>query len=223
MRYRTTDQSLDLAAQAWNRTINTTIPAYIEQYDAKTRTAKVTIPFTDYLDTDGEPENTDWAQIESVPVFFPRYGGWSIHAKLKKGDPVLLLFCQRPIDEWFVSDGKTTVTPGLLATHDEGDAIALAGLFPEKNTVAGKDDEKFYLSHKDGNQLILTPDGAVSVVCDKLEIGTEGASAAVAKGTTTDTNLTTLQIKLDLVCGMFGIPPVGVLPSVGSAKAFTND
>lgn len=224
MKFKTDNQAADTLFDANRRTLNTISVAYVESYDPKTKTATVTIPITDFYDTDGEePLNLDWKPIPDIPVIFFRAGGWSQTAPLKKGDPVLLLFCQRSIDEWFATDGKTTVSPGFINTHDEKDCLALAGLFPSKNNDGESDGENFIIAHKDGNQFYFTPKAEAAIVATKLLIGSKTAATALAKATTTDNNFTTLRTKLDLVCGFLGIPPIGTLPATASGKAFTND
>lgn len=225
MRIEQIETSLERFGESAKRGIHTASPGYIESYDPKKKTATVIIPITDFLEADGEePTNLDWAPIPDCPVLFFRAGGWSMTAPLKKGDPVLVIFCQRSIDEWFFSDGKTIVSPALTETHTESDCIVIAGLFPQKNKDGEANDTDLIISHTDSKvRLALKPGGVVDMTCTRLNIGAPSASGALAKATTADNNDTTIQVKVDILASLFGVPPIGALPSTASGKAFTND
>lgn len=203
--------------------IHTAIPGYVKSYDPETKTAQVVVAYSDFFESDAErPVNLDWVPIDDVPVIFPRGGGWSITWPLVDGDPVLLVFSERSIDEWYASDGKSDVSPQYQGTHEEGDCFCLPGLWPSKNNEGKADSENMHIG-KEETRVSINRDGTVDIVCSRLNIGSEGANSALAKGSTSDSNFTALQVKVDALAALFGLPPIGALPAVSSGKAFTND
>lgn len=225
MRNNPIEQSIDGFNEALLQGLHTAYPGTIEKYDPDTKTATVKINYSDFYQTEAQnPTNEDWPPIPDCPVVFPRGGGWAFTFPLAKGDPVLVIFCERSIDEWFQGDGKKPVAPQLKTTHSESDAIVIAGLFPSQNKDGDANKTDAILSHKDGNtRLALKPGGHVDMTCTRLNVGASSASTALAKASTSDSNDTTIQTKVDILAAIFGIPPIGALPSAASGKAFTND
>lgn len=84
--------------------------------------------------------------LPDVPVMWPRGAGVTIRGELMTGDAVLLLVCDRSIDDWIALGG---VVPGKLTrTHSLADAVALPMLSPATSPlpvsggklVIGRDD-----------------------------------------------------------------------------------
>lgn len=217
---------LDKAVQARLRDINTCIPGRIVKFDPQKLTCTVQIDFVDYFRSDGpEPIRHDWQPIPDVPVIFTNCGGgFGDTFPLVKDDPVLVLFAQRSTQKWYAGDGKTEIAAPMLETHAAGDALVIAGLFASGAEKPEAHKNKRIIGHKDGKvRLALDKNGPADLTTSRLNIGDPNAGSALAKGPTTDNNLTLVQTKLDAVCAIFGIPPIGALPSTGSSKAYTND
>jgi len=226
-------QSMNEFFENFSQNINTCIPGYIESWDSEGKTASVIIPFVDYLQkADGE---ADIRKITPVPVFciYPRGGGWSIIHPLKKGDPVMVFFSQRSIDEWAESDGASEVSPQEPHYFSKSDAFIIPGLFPSGNNTGEANETDLILSHEDGTQLRLGKDKKVHFTCDRLNIGSDTASTALAKANTTDSRLDTLESKYNTIVSVSAVsggllPPGSITPitpgaSTASGKAFTND
>ncbi len=200
--------------------LNTAIPASVESYDEATRTARVKIHYSDHFASEGtEANREDWPPIPDCPVLFPRGGGFVFTWPLEKGDPVLVVFSQRSLQEWSASDGKTDIGSFLISTHNPGDAIVIPGLSPSKN----KDGED--------TEIKITTDGELQVKAAKVRLGTLAADKALAKATETDSNLSAIAAKVDLIIAAAtaagGLvlpppPPIGALGSVASSKVFTD-
>jgi len=105
------------------------LPGTVVKYNSGTQRADVKpavkIP---YVNSDGSEGLDVLPVIPEVPVVWPRAGKFFIHLPLAAGDPVLLLVCQRSIDEWNFSSGKVAVDPKDLRKHDLSDAVAIPGL-----------------------------------------------------------------------------------------------
>lgn len=67
--------------------------------------------------------------IGNVPVLFPSSTGFAWTFPLLPGDPVLLVFCDRSIDEWKATGAPENV-PQDIRRFDLTDAVALVGLRP---------------------------------------------------------------------------------------------
>lgn len=223
--------SMDGFLEDFSNSLNTCIPGYIESYDAKTKTATAIVPFVDYFDNgDGDAIEHKWSPVPGF-VVFARGGGWTITHPLKKGDPVLVVFSQRSIDEWAASDGKTEISPQELENHSSSDAFFIAGLFPEKNASGKANDDDLILSHEDGTELRLGKDKRIHAVCERLNIGSDSASTALAKATTTNDRLGELESKVNAIVAsamvnaglVIGVTPLIPGLSTASGKAFTND
>lgn len=224
MRVNPTTESLDRIADYIKTFLNTSIPAYVKDFDIESRTCTAVVPFSDFMESDSdEPTNLDWTPIPDVPVFYLRGGGWSDTFELKKNDPILLIFSQRSIDEWFASDGKSPITPALQETHSESDCFALAGLFPTKNKDVPFEAGKRILAHENGLQLVLDSSGKASFVADRLNIGSESATTALAKGQVTTDQINALKTRVDTLSAILSLPPVILTGTINSTKAFTND
>jgi len=111
--------------------MHTCMPATILVYDHTTQKATVQ-PVIRGRRFDPETETVShykMAAISNVPVQFPQGTGFSITYPLTVGDPVLLVFSERSLDEWLL-----TATPDNLnqdfRRFDISDAVAIPGVRP---------------------------------------------------------------------------------------------
>lgn len=215
------------------RDINTAQPAVIESYDPDTHLASVVVPIVDYIEADDvEPVEQEWPQVDDVIVLFPGGGGFDDMFPLQKGDPGLLIFCQRDITEWFLSDGSEPVTPADLQPHNESSAFFIPKAVTNK-TIDNKGHSKNWIqAHKSGKfKRIVEPGGKVTYVAPKMEIGAEGAAIAAAKSDVVNSRLDALETKVNLIlstalaAGGLILPPLPPLipgSSTASDKLFVS-
>ena len=112
--------------------VSTALPATIVSYDPATQkaTCKPTVsgryhdPETDTLIPIPLPT------IAGVPVVFPRANGGGLTWPLAPGDVVLLVICDRSLDEW-KSTGAPENTPQDVRRFDLTDAVALPCIRPD--------------------------------------------------------------------------------------------
>lgn len=210
--------SLERYGEHLKRGIHTVQPATIERYNLEKRTVDVKPVITDYLKTDGqEPINLDWGIIPDCPVWYLGGGGFIASPPLKKGDPCLIIHCQRPIDEWWQSDGQTDVTPQLMDTHSETDCFVLAGkLMPQGAIICDLDADDFLITHDDGSvEVRLKPDGEVQIKATKVRMGTLTANKALALAEKVESSLNDIKLAFNthVHAGVVTGPGSSLIPS----------
>lgn len=112
------------------------LPGRVQRYDAATQTADV-VPLVRHPvpQPDGGTEFEDLPIIPSVPVIFPRVGGWFLAFAIEPGDTVQLLFNSADLGTWRVGSGGV-VTPGDLRRSHLAHAVALPGLYTRARALA---------------------------------------------------------------------------------------
>lgn len=199
------------------------MPGVIEQYDPETKTAKISIPIADMSEGDGgKLVQHDWPPLEEVPVCFPGGGGFADFFPLKAGNPCLVVFCDRDIAEWYLSDGKEPIIPADTEINNESSAICFPRLFPE-GANDGEAHAKNWISwFGSGKKRVVEPNGKkVSYVVDRMNVGSEDAAKALAIAEATLSALNTLKDKVNeliTVSSASGgmIPPGTVLPIIAN-------
>lgn len=111
--------------------VHTCMPAVINSYDDQTGYASVSPSLKrKYVAND---ELVNLPLILNVPIMHPRGGGALIKFKMKKGDPVTLVFSERSLDNWKKSGGS--VDPKDPRKHALSDAYAFPGGYPKSATL----------------------------------------------------------------------------------------
>jgi hypothetical protein len=234
------DELLELHKENVKREINTRLPCVVEAYDVKKKRVSVRVPFSRHFANDDDTtQERKFSKFDDVPIDWPILGaGWVLTCPLKKGDIGWLNFCQIPTDEWWASDGKTDVTPLLPESHLIGDCSFEPGARTSKNNPGTAHEKNIILEHEDGKiKLELDPTGKVNLVCERLNIGSDSASKALANGVKVQEVVdklfafcTAVQTVSEangglLLPGLLAPVSVGgpTAPDIKSGKAFTND
>lgn len=215
------ETSLESFTDAVKYEINTAIPASIVSYDEDARTATVKVHYSDHYESEGtEPNREDWPPLPDCPVLWPRSGKFVFTWPLSKGDPVMLVFSQRSLQEWSASDGKTDIGSFLLSTHNPSDAVVMPGLSPSKNKTGEQTEIK------------ITSNNEVQIKADKFRFGSFDAAKALAVAEKTDAAIQALEGKVNAIIaaavaggGLVLPPPTPITPapSTASTKVYTND
>lgn len=114
--------------------LHTSMPGIVKSYDAATQTADIqpaiqrVIPA---IDDDNEDQTETLPVLPSVPIIWPRSGGFFLHFPIAEGDTVLLVFCEQDTNAWRNDGG--VVDPGLPERHGLSGAVAYAGYSPRAN------------------------------------------------------------------------------------------
>jgi hypothetical protein len=157
------------------------MPGKVESYDSEKQTANIQpLVSRPVLLDDGSKTIDELPVIPNVPIAFSRGGGYFLTFPLAKGDNVLLVCCDRSIDKYKSSDGKTQIDPVDIRTNDISDAVAIPGFYTNSNSIKDdvssgaifgkeggikihlKDDDTLEASNSNGN-FTLKPDGQFDV------------------------------------------------------------
>lgn len=159
-----------------SRSINCVLIGAIESFDASTNTASVTISAKrEYMDG----EVLDFPLLTDCPVFTPQGGGSWLSFPISSGDPCIVLFNDRDIDQWFLS-GQAKV-PGSTRAHSLSDGLVLVGIQPLTGALS-IDDSQVEL-HGGTNKVKVSSTVEVDVTAAKVV--TTGSTGGIAEKMTT--------------------------------------
>lgn len=137
----------------------------VKEYDAATQRAVVfpVVPRVDWIDL---PERvvTPLPGLFSVPVVWPRGGGYALHFPIKEGDFVLLVFAESDVAKWRSNAKRERLKPGAdiaigvhqpqdLRRHSLASPFAIAGVFPEPNPIEDAPADHAVLIVPEGGKL----------------------------------------------------------------------
>ena len=138
-----------LQAEAIRRSVHNCLPGKVDRYYVNENRADIKPVLQDRIPTRGGEELLESLPIiPSVPIVFPRAGGFFITLPVAVGDLVTLVFSDRSLDNYLSGRGMDT-DPDDFRTHDLSDAYALLGGYPfgmavtdsgiDTNLVMGKE------------------------------------------------------------------------------------
>jgi hypothetical protein len=160
--------ALDIMLRSFAANLHVALPGIVRSYDAETQTCEVqpacraAIPSaTD--DEDGDDTIESLPILTSVPVCWPRGGGFFMHAPLAEGDAVLLVFCESDINAWRQTANESD--PGMDLRHGLSGAVAIPGLFPRNAplTRPGQFPNDLTIGDDDGAFVRVLAGGTVEI------------------------------------------------------------
>jgi len=111
-------QLLEAAIDAAGEQVRVALPAVVTSVSSDLTTATVQ-PAVRRAESDADPTLPD------IPLLFPASAGGRLTWPVEAGDPCLLVFCDRSIEEWQSAGGGQEVEPADPRTHDLADAVAI--------------------------------------------------------------------------------------------------
>lgn len=145
--------------------------------------------------------------IINVPVIFPATSTSALTMPVNVGDTMLCIFSMRAMEVWGESDGKPT-TPNNHAKFNKKDAMAIAGLFPRKNSINNQSKRTLphntkdtVLAHNIGKSneveirlkangdVKITSSTKVEVVCANAVVNATGSLAVTSPTSTFNGNV----------------------------------
>lgn len=168
--------------------IHTAIPGQVVNYDASKQIADVQPMVKDYYySADGALRTRSFPVLPSVPVQFPRGGGYFVSFPLSVGDTGMLIFSELPIDRWR-STGQEA-HPVNARRHGAGNAVFYPGLTPRAKALT--DDGV------DANLIVGKEGGAqIHVSADMVNVGEKNAADFVALALKVQTEFATIKTAL---------------------------
>lgn len=135
-------------------TLNCVQIGEIQSFDATTQLATIKVAMKQVKDLleDGTRILQEYPLLLECPVFFLFGGNDFISLPITAGDPCIILFNDREIDQW-LNHGAGQY-PVSIRKHDISDALALVGIRPLTNSVVGYITNGIRLSHGNGNSKI---------------------------------------------------------------------
>jgi len=154
------------AAIKWFLTnLHTAMPAIITEFDKEKQIATVQPTIKRTL-TDGKVQILPL--IYNVPVITLKTDHAGLHIPVKKGDGVLLIFCERALERWLSSDQGDIVEAGDTRQYNITDAIAILGLNPKTFDYPYKDDSVYLYNEK--ARIKITPENKIAIKNEDLEL-----------------------------------------------------
>jgi hypothetical protein len=153
---------IELAVRNALEHVHTSLPARVLSFDAAKNTVDVELgtKAATYDRDTGEREYEERPQLASVPVVWPRGGGYVMTLPLAAGDFVWLMFAEQGLGEWRAS-GEVS-EPVDARRHSIGHPVALPGAFPDVSPLSPLD-----VANR-STKLVLGADGTnTQIVIDK--------------------------------------------------------
>ncbi len=153
--YEDFSESIDFILEQFKKSLNTSLPAIVQEYDGTTKRAKV-LPAIRRLFTDGTSQSLPI--LIDVPVIFPSAGGFTVTMPIKKGDTLLLVFTQRGITNFKNQFTESMPTNSLLSIQD---AVGIVGFGALQITPASSSG--CTIQNNQGTNAVIIEDGKVEV------------------------------------------------------------
>ena len=153
---------LEYREKQFRKQLQVSLPATIVDYNPATRRATVQpLPQVLRYVGNGQGEDVPRPELPDVPVIFPSSPRAAVLFKVLPGDPVMLLFSQRSLEDF-----KSKYTKGSLdLTHrvmDPLDAVALYG-FGSLETVPADEDAEVTVQTTDGDTYFSLKPNAITI------------------------------------------------------------
>lgn len=137
--------------------LSVAMPGVIVFYNPATQTADVQ-PLLNraIFGQDGTEAQEILPPMPSVPVVFPRGGGYFMALPLAPGDNVLLVFNDKSIDAFMASAGNVPQDQVDLRQHDLSDAVAIPGFYPLAKPINAVVSPTDLVIGKEGSTIAIT-------------------------------------------------------------------
>ena len=193
----TLTRAIERIVDARLRDLHTAMPGLVVDFDADTQLASVQPAIRrQMLTNDGEKDiliPSSIPQLINVPIVFPQGGGYHLTIPVSPGDEVLLIFCERSIDQWH--EFGTEQVPAIKRFHAYADAFAIPGINSKPKKVADYQPDRMEL--RDDLRL-----NYVSLHATGIEIASIGTVEIGAIGGLTFTTAATFNGQINATSGM---------------------
>lgn len=156
-------EAFDVVFDSKVSNIHTQIPGKIVKYDYKKQKAEVQ-PLIKKRYLDGTVES--FPILVNVPIMLNRTKNSGVLLPIKPGDGVLIEFCERSLENWYLSGAE--VEPGDPRKFDLSDSVGIVGLFSFKDDSPAENNEDFVLFLGD-QKITIKPDGDIQLGSGSLK------------------------------------------------------
>lgn len=157
------------------RDVHTAMPGIVVSFESSTQLARVQPAIRRLMKTDdGENEilvPTNLPQLLNVPVIFPRGGDFMMTMPVQSGDEVLIIFSERPIDNWYTSGGVQT--PSVRRFHSLSDAVAIPGLNSKPRTIPSYNNSEAEFRNEAGDVVVNISNNKMTLTAETVEINSD--------------------------------------------------
>ena len=158
-------QQREMMERAMSR-INTCMPGEIVSFNSGTQTATVQPCIQQKRIDNGTIVFQDLPHVINVPIVFPVAGGFALTFPVASGDPCLIVFSQRALDNWLDSGSvqpPEQEIPGARH-HDLTDAFAIIGVLPNPKSISAWSSSGTELRNRARNNRVTVKNDMVEIV-----------------------------------------------------------
>ena len=152
--------------------MNTCIPGVIDSFDGETQTATVIPAVSMKTFIDDKEGVLEFPPIVNAPIVFPfaSNAGFALTLPIRRGDPCIILFSQRSIDNWHDKGGIQPSEDGVATRHhDLTDAIVLMAASPIPDVLLEWEGQGIQIRNRDKTS-------TATVYDDKIVLDKSGTS-----------------------------------------------
>lgn len=132
--------------------INTCIPGVIDSFDGETQTATVIPAVSMKTFIDDKESVLEFPPIVNAPLVFPfaSTAGFALTLPIRRGDPCIILFSQRSIDNWHDRGGIQPSESGVgTRHHDLTDALVFMAASPVPDVLGEWEGQGIQIRNRD--------------------------------------------------------------------------
>jgi hypothetical protein len=167
--------------------VRVALPGVVESVDVSAQTVDVRpLMLNRRIDDAGKVTQEELPKLPSVPISWPRAGGFFVTLPITKGDTGLIVFPDYSIDQWRAKGGSIPVDPLDVRSHSLTSAIFFPGLHAKNSALNDAHAANMVLGKDGGSQIHIKPTG-------EIHIGSESASDFVALAQKVLTELQSIQ------------------------------
>lgn len=143
---------------------NTCVPGVIESFDDATQTCTVVPAIQMKVQVDEVVTYVDLPPIINAPLIFPfaSTAGFALTLPVRAGDPCIILFSQRALDNWHQLGGVQPPEEGEgVRHHDLTDALVMMAASPLTNVLGSWEAGGIEIRNRARNSRVTVKDDSV--------------------------------------------------------------
>lgn len=204
--------------------VNTCIPGVIEKFDSATQTVNVRPAIQLRTRIDEVVDYITLPKIINAPVIFPFAitAGFALTLPVRAGDPCIILFSQRAIDNWQDRGGIQPPEDGFTPRHhDLTDALVMLAAPPAPNALVGWEGNGIQLRNADQSTTLTIRD-AEAVMAAGNSVLTIPSTGAVTLTSGASVSITSPVVNIDGDVNITGSMTATVGATIGGIEFGTH-